>query len=263
MKDNVTGAYLVRESGSMPENYSLSVRNDNKVVHYHIKKTNSGQFYITQQKKFNSVTELVQHYSRDADGLYTPLIMPCPKIDLPPPTIALLGNRGFEDKWKIEHQSVKLEHKLKCGEFSEVWEGTYNASPVAVKVLIPGRIAVADFLAEAQIMKKLQHKKLLKLYAVCTREEPIYIVTELMKHGNLLDYLSKGEGQHMKLPKLIKKIGAQVASGMAYLESQHYIHRDLAARNVLVGEGNVVKIGGFALARYVVDEYYLARGTFL
>ena len=46
-----------------------------------------------------------------------------------------------------------------------------------------------DFLAEAQIMKKLRHPKLLQLYAVCTQDEPIYIVTELMRHGSLLEYL--------------------------------------------------------------------------
>jgi serine/threonine protein kinase len=46
-----------------------------------------------------------------------------------------------------------------------------------------------DFLAEAQIMKKLQHKNLIHLYAVCTVEEPIYIVTELMVKGSLLGYL--------------------------------------------------------------------------
>lgn len=46
-----------------------------------------------------------------------------------------------------------------------------------------------DFLAEAQIMKKLRHQKLIQLYAVCTVEEPIYIITELMKHGSLLEYL--------------------------------------------------------------------------
>lgn len=46
-----------------------------------------------------------------------------------------------------------------------------------------------DFLAEAQIMKKLRHQKLVQLYAVCTLEEPIYIITELMKHGSLLEYL--------------------------------------------------------------------------
>ncbi len=46
-----------------------------------------------------------------------------------------------------------------------------------------------DFLAEAQIMKKLRHQKLIQLYAVCTQDEPIYIVTELMRHGSLLEYL--------------------------------------------------------------------------
>lgn len=47
----------------------------------------------------------------------------------------------------------------------------------------------ADFLREAQIMKRLRHPKLIQLYAVCTLEEPIYIVTELMSNGSLLDYL--------------------------------------------------------------------------
>jgi fyn-related kinase len=46
-----------------------------------------------------------------------------------------------------------------------------------------------DFLAEAQIMKKLRHQKLIQLYAVCTMEEPIYIITELMKNGSLLEFL--------------------------------------------------------------------------
>src|SRR6218665_935168 len=46
-----------------------------------------------------------------------------------------------------------------------------------------------DFLAEAQIMKKLRHPNLIQLYAVWTQVEPIYIITELMRHGSLLEYL--------------------------------------------------------------------------
>ena len=39
---------------------------------------------------------------------------------------------------------------------------------------------------------------------------------------------------------------------MLYLETQKFIHRDLAARNCLVGSGNVIKVGDFGLARYVL-----------
>jgi len=56
-----------------------------------------------------------------------------------------------------------------------------------------GTMDPKDFLAEAQIMKKLRHSKLIQLYAVCTQDEPIYIVTELMRYGSLLEYL-QGKG---------------------------------------------------------------------
>ena len=59
-----------------------------------------------------------------------------------------------------------------------------------------GTMDPKDFLAEAQIMKKLRHRKLIQLYAVCTQDEPIYIVTELMRHGSLLDFL---HGKHFNL----------------------------------------------------------------
>ena len=52
------------------------------------------------------------------------------------------------------------------------------------------------------------------------------------------------------MPQLVD-VCAQVAAGMAYLESQNYIHRDLAARNILVGENINVKIADFGLARVI------------
>lgn len=71
---------------------------------------------------------------------------------------------------------------------------------------------VRDFISEAHVMKKLQHPNLLQLYAVCTMEEPIYIVTELMKHGSLLEYLRQGDGRYIGTQEMIDMI-AQISAG--------------------------------------------------
>ena len=71
---------------------------------------------------------------------------------------------------------------------------------------------VNDFVKEASVMKKIHHPNLLQLYAVCTVQEPIYIVTELMKHGSLLEYLRGGDGRNIELPQMIDMI-AQISSG--------------------------------------------------
>lgn len=57
-----------------------------------------------------------------------------------------------------------------------------------------------DFLREAQIMKRLRHSKLIQLYAVCTMEDPIYIITELMKNGSLLEYLQSKTALFLSTP---------------------------------------------------------------
>ncbi|NXI17170.1 FRK kinase, partial [Irena cyanogastra] len=243
--ENREGAFLIRESESLKGEYALSVFDGTSVKHYRIKRKD-GNFFLTERKTFKTMNKLVDYYSKNNDGLCVLLRQPCLKIQVPA-TFDL--SYKTVDQWEIDRRSLKLVKKLGSGQFGEVWEGLWNnTTPVAIKTLKPGSMDPKDFLREAQTMKTLRHPKLIQLYAVCTLEDPVYIITELMRYGSLLEYLKKDKGSQISLTHQID-MAAQVASGMAYIESENYIHRDLAARNVLVGEHNVCKVADFGLAR--------------
>lgn len=46
-----------------------------------------------------------------------------------------------------------------------------------------------EFHGEVQILKRLRHRHLISLFAVCTATMPYYIITELMEKGSLLKFL--------------------------------------------------------------------------
>ena len=62
------------------------------------------------------------------------------------------------------------------------WKGTID---VAVKMMKEGTMSEDDFIEEAKVMTKLQHVNLVQLYGVCSKNRPIFIITEYMKVNNL------------------------------------------------------------------------------
>lgn len=75
------------------------------------------------------------------------------------------------------------------------------------------------------------------------------------------DAVLMADGQQSLLVELTQPqmlhIAQQIAAGMVYLASQHFVHRDLATRNCLVGENLLVKIGDFGMSRDVYStDYY-------
>uniref|UniRef100_A0A3B5QNY1 Tyrosine-protein kinase n=1 Tax=Xiphophorus maculatus TaxID=8083 RepID=A0A3B5QNY1_XIPMA len=252
---NTQGSFLIRESETSKGSYSLSVRDldhntGEGVKHYRIRNMDDGGFYVTTKISFNSLKELVQHYSRESDGLCTVLVKPCQSRAPQKP--------WWQDEWEIPRESLKLERRLGAGQFGEVWMGIYNNDrKVAIKNLKIGTMSVEAFMAEANMMKNLQHARLVRLFAVVT-QEPIYIVTEYMENGSLVDYLKTQEGSSLPINTLID-MSSQVADGMAFIERKNYIHRDLRAANILVSHELICKIADFGLARLIEDNEYTAR----
>ncbi|XP_028406178.1 tyrosine-protein kinase Src42A-like [Dendronephthya gigantea] len=203
---NDHGSFLIRESENPPNTYALSIRDTagsptTPVRHYKIKRLDSGGYFISKNRDFESLQNLVKFYLANPGGLCCRLGKPCKKIDVPQ-TVGI--SHDMADKWEIDRNALTFKSKLGAGNFGEVWEGLWNkTTKVAIKTLKEGTMEPAKFLREAEIMKKLIHPRLVQLYAVCSREEPIFIVTELMENGSLLVYLRGPSGKLLKMTKLI------------------------------------------------------------
>ena len=104
--------------------------------------------------------------------------------------------------------------------------------------------------------RKLRHENLVQLYGVCTKQRPIYIVTEFLSNGCLLSYLREGLKQH-PTPIQLLEMCKDVTEGMAYLESQQYIHRDLVRERHIL---NTVMIQHYMMVNMTrVSHYYTLK----
>uniref|UniRef100_A0A8B9LP70 Tyrosine-protein kinase n=1 Tax=Astyanax mexicanus TaxID=7994 RepID=A0A8B9LP70_ASTMX len=132
------------------------------------------------------------------------------------------------------------------GEFGAVYEGEYMGRKVAVKN-IKSDVTAQAFLGETSVMTKLQHKNLVQLLGVILHNG-LYIVTEFMAKGNLVNYL-RSRGRSVISTVQLLHYALEVCEGMEYLECKKLVHRDLAARNILLSEDNVAKVSDFGLAK--------------
>lgn len=75
----IDGKFLIRARDSSGS-YALCLLHEGKVLHYRIDKDKTGKLSIPDGKKFDTLWQLVEHYSYKPDGLLRVLTVPCQKL---------------------------------------------------------------------------------------------------------------------------------------------------------------------------------------
>ncbi|CAA2996309.1 receptor kinase HAIKU2 [Olea europaea subsp. europaea] len=105
-----------------------------------------------------------------------------------------------------------------------------------------------------EILGKIRHRNILKLYACLMKGGSNFLVLEYMENGNLFQALHREI--KMGRPELDwsqrYKIALGAAKGIAYLHhdcSPPIIHRDIKSTNILLGDDYEAKIADFGVAK--------------
>ncbi|OCT91420.1 serine/threonine-protein kinase SIK1 [Xenopus laevis] len=121
---------------------------------------------------------------------------------------------------------------------------------VAIKIIDKTRLDPGNLekiYREVEIMKKLKHPHIIRLYQVMETKDMIYIVTEYAKNGELFDYLTargrltEEEARHKFL---------QILSAVEFCHSNSVVHRDLKTENLLLTENMDLKLADFGFGNF-------------
>lgn len=169
----------------------------------------------------------------------------------------------FDPQAQLFAGKYRFIRMLGKGAMGEVWlaeeEGPRNfRRRVAVKRLLGtgelGDIATESFIAEAQVIAKLDHPNIVRLIELGNAEGGLYLVLDFVD-GAALDRVYRRTGALS--PEAVAYVGREVAKA---LESVHnmcdehgrncgVVHRDVTPSNILVSRDGRVRLTDFGVAR--------------
>ncbi|BFG25365.1 hypothetical protein CerSpe_116390 [Prunus speciosa] len=148
--------------------------------------------------------------------------------------------------------------ELGDGGFGTVYYGKLqDGRVVAVKRLYENNFKrVEQFMNEVEILTRLEHRNLVKLYG-CTsrRSRELLLVYEYIPNGTVADHLhgKRVESGFLSWPVRLS-IAIETADALAFLHRNDVIHRDVKTNNILIDNDFCVKVADFGLSRLFPND---------
>ena len=101
---------------------------------------------------------------------------------------------------------------------------------------------------EINILKRLDHPNIMKIYEYYNTENEIYIISELCEGGELFDKITQEKYFTENSSKIIMK---QLFSAIDFCHSNGVIHRDLKPENILLTKKEINSIFDFPFSFFI------------
>lgn len=144
----------------------------------------------------------------------------------------------------------KIESLLEKGGMSLIYLGTdpLTKEPVTIKALNARYLQHEDiknrFLNESEVMRRVSHSNIVKLYEYGAWEGGLYIAMEFIQGISLRQFLQVNP---LSLYRSLNII-LEVAYAVCHLHTHGIIHRDLKLENILITDSGTIKLIDFGVA---------------
>ncbi|XP_022918996.2 serine/threonine-protein kinase SIK2 isoform X1 [Onthophagus taurus] len=163
-----------------------------------------------------------------------------------------MGERDRVTKTAIRVGFYDIERTIGKGNFAVVKLARHRITKteVAIKIIDKSQLDASNLqkvYREVDIMKRLDHPHIIKLYQVMETKNMIYLVSEYASQGEIFDYIARYG--RMTEEQARGKFW-QILSAVEYCHSRNIVHRDLKAENLLLDSNNKIKIADFGFSNY-------------
>lgn len=148
-----------------------------------------------------------------------------------------IGKGSYSKVYSGYHKDTKLEIALKKISFSKLH------SNVKDKVI-----------SEINILQKMNHPNIIKLYEYKFDGDYLLLVTEYCKDGDLEQWM---KNDHNIIEKI--DIIKQIVTGIEYMHTNNILHRDIKPQNILL-HNNIIKICDFGFST-IIKEHNMMFNT--